>query len=101
MALNVWQLPFEKEKALLKLQIAIKTRDAIKAEYERELERGLNPKSKVTITKCINEQTLFKNIYNCFKIEAPVIYDSKPFELLGTREDIITKTNEEILNVNV
>lgn len=36
-----------------------------------------------------------------FKIEAPVIYDSKPFELLGTREDIITKTNEEILNVNV
>ena len=35
------------------------------------------------------------------KIEAPVIYDSKPFELLGTREDIITKTNEEILNVNV
>lgn len=34
-------------------------------------------------------------------IEAPVIYDSKPFELLGTREDIITKTNEEILNVNV
>lgn len=62
---------------------------------------GLNPKSKVTITKCINEQTLFKNIYNCFKIEAPVIYDSKPFELLGTREDIITKTNEEILDVNV
>ena len=46
MALNVWQLPFEKEKALLKLQIAIKTRDTIKAEYETELERGLNPKSK-------------------------------------------------------
>lgn len=62
---------------------------------------GLNPNSRVTITKCIKEQTLFKNIYNCFKIEAPVIYDSKPFELLGTREDIITKTNEEILNVNV
>ena len=36
-----------------------------------------------------------------YKIEAPVINDSKPFELLGTREDIITKTNEEILNVNV
>jgi hypothetical protein len=62
---------------------------------------GLNPNSRITITKCIDKQIPFKGIYNCFKIEAPVIYDRKPFELLGTREDIITKTNEEILNVNV
>ena len=62
---------------------------------------GLNPNSRITITKCIDKQVPFKGIYNCFKIEAPVIYDRKPFELLGTREDIITKTNEEILNVNV
>ena len=45
--------------------------------------------------------TPLEPIPRVFKIEAPVIYDSKPFELLGTREDIITKTNEEILNVNV
>lgn len=62
---------------------------------------GLNPNSRVTITKCIEEKIIFKGLYFCFKIEAPIIYDRKPFELLGTREDIITKTNEEILNVNV
>lgn len=32
---------------------------------------------------------------------APIIYDSKPFELLGRREDLETKTEEEILNGNV
>lgn len=62
---------------------------------------GLNPESRVTITKCIKEENIFKGRYFCFKIEAPVIYDCEPFELLGTREDIITKTNEEILSVNV
>lgn len=34
-------------------------------------------------------------------IMAPIIYDSKPFELLGHREDLETKTEEEILNGNV
>lgn len=43
----------------------------------------------------------FKNQYNCFYIEAPIIYDRKLFELLGTREDLITKSEEEILNANV
>lgn len=62
---------------------------------------GLNKNSKVTINNCIKEKRLFKNTYFVFKIKAPVIFNSKPFELLGTREDIITKTNEEILNVNV
>lgn len=62
---------------------------------------GLNTNSRVTITNCINNKSIFKNRYFCFKIKAPIIYDRKPFELLGTREDIITKTNEEILNVNV
>ena len=58
MSSNVWQLPFEKEKALLKLEIAIKTRDAIKAKYERELERGLNPRSK----KAIDYQVKINNL---------------------------------------
>lgn len=62
---------------------------------------GYTINSRQTLTKCINENKLFKNQYRCFKLEAPVIYDSKPFELLGHREDLITKTNEEILNVNV
>ena len=62
---------------------------------------GLNPNSRITITKCIENKTIFKNRYFCFKITAPIIYDGKPFELLGSREDIITKTDEEILNGNV
>lgn len=62
---------------------------------------GLNPNSRVTITKCIKEKILFKNQYLCFQIEAPIIYDGKLFELLGTREDLVTKTNEEIQCVNV
>jgi len=62
---------------------------------------GLNPESRVTINKCITNKTLFKQQYLCFKIDAPVIYDRKPFELLGTREDLVTKTNEEIQCVNV
>lgn len=62
---------------------------------------GLNPTSRITITKCIKEKKLFKNQYLCFQIEAPIIYDGKLFELLGTREDLVTKTNEEIQCVNV
>ncbi len=62
---------------------------------------GLNKNSRVTINACIKEKRLFKNTYFVFKLRAPVIFDRKPFELLGTREDIITKTKEEILGVNV
>lgn len=31
---------------------------------------------------------------------APIITDRKALELLGSREDLFAKTNEEILNVN-
>lgn len=61
---------------------------------------GLNPNSRVTITKCIENNTLFKG-YSVFKVNSPIIYDCESFELLGTREDLITKTGEEILNGNV
>ena len=57
--------------------------------------------TRETITKYIKSGKVFRNLYRFYKIDAPIIYDGKPFELLGTREDIITKTNEEILNVNV
>lgn len=50
---------------------------------------------------CLKNNKLFKNRYEIIELPAPIIYDSKPFELLGTREDLITKTREEILNVNV
>lgn len=35
-----------------------------------------------------------------FFISAPVVYDLKPFELLGTRKVVIPKAESENLNVN-
>lgn len=53
-----------------------------------------------SLKKYIDSDKLYKNQFKIIKI-APIVYDGKPFELLGTREDRITKTEEEILNVNV
>ena len=53
---------------------------------------------KIISWKAINTN---KNSLKIYKVSAPIIYDGKPFELLGTREDLVTKTSEEILNVNV
>lgn len=50
---------------------------------------------------CIENDSIVKNSLKIYKVSAPIIYDGKPFELLGTREDLVTKTSEEILNVNV
>lgn len=52
------------------------------------------------LKKYLNNDKLFRNRFKFIKI-APIVYDGKPFELLGTREDLITKTDEEILNGTV
>lgn len=54
-----------------------------------------------TMKKCLKEGKLYHNRYKFTEIKAPIIYDSKPFELLGHREDLFTKTEEEILNGTV
>lgn len=59
------------------------------------------PGARSTLKKCHDSNSLYKNRYKFTMIMAPIIYDSKPFELLGRREDLETKTEEEILNGNV
>ncbi len=53
------------------------------------------------VSQCIQNNKLFKKRYEIIYLEAPIIYDRKPFELLGLREDLVTKTSEEILNGTV
>lgn len=97
----IWARAPQKRDTLIVIDVLEKTysfHDCISSFLESI---KLNPKSQITITKCINNESLFKKQYKCFKIDAPIIYDRKPFELLGTREDLVTKTNEEIQGVNV
>lgn len=53
-----------------------------------------------TISKYTKSGKIFKNEFKFYKLDAPIIYDGKPFELLGTYEALMAKTKEEILSVN-
>ena len=52
-------------------------------------------------TRWVKHKALLYKRYKVISLEAPIIYNGKPFELLGYREDLITKTSEEILNGTV
>lgn len=54
---------------------------------------------KFNIDKPIKENFLYADTFKIIKC-APIITDRKALELLGSREDLFAKTNEEILNVN-
>jgi len=49
MALNFWQLATEREHALNKLKEAKRKIDETRERYEKELNEGLNPRSKRAI----------------------------------------------------
>ena len=71
-----------------------------KSELLSVIRPGVKTSSNI-ITKYENSDKLLYNRYKIISLGAPIIYDGKPFELLGYREDLITKTSEEILNGKV
>lgn len=53
---------------------------------------------KSSLRSC--KSKLYRKRYSYYFISAPVVYDLKPFELLGTRKVVNPKAESENSNVN-